>query len=108
MSSTVHAGPTSTRHPVSEWQRYLAWSPALLGVLVALLGLILTGGGVYLAILGGSPYYVLVGAMLLAAGCLMIRGRIGLLHLRRRVRLHCRLELLGSRPVGVGVDSPPC
>src|SRR5262249_61003728 len=59
----------------SELQRYLAWSPALLGGVVALLGLILAGGGAYLAWLGGSLYYVLVGAMLVA-GYLVIKGRI--------------------------------
>jgi quinoprotein glucose dehydrogenase len=45
-------------------------------MLVALLGFILAGGGAYLAALGGSLYYVLVGAMLLVAGCLMIKRRI--------------------------------
>src|SRR5262245_1344184 len=63
-------------YPASELQRYLAWSPALLGGVVALLGLILAGGGAYLAWLGGSLYYVLVGALLVAAGYLMIKGRI--------------------------------
>src|SRR5262249_54866160 len=76
MSSTVHTGSAPTRHLASELQRYLAWSPQLLGGIVALLGLILAGGGAYLASLGGSLYYVLVGAMLVAAGLLMIRGRI--------------------------------
>src|SRR5215813_4709696 len=76
MSSTVHAGPAPTRYRASGLQRYLAWSPALLGGVVALLGFILAGGGAYLAWLGGSRYYVLVGAMLLAAGYLMIKGRI--------------------------------
>src|SRR5215471_11146557 len=76
MSSTVHAGPAPTRHWASEAQRYLAWSPALLGALIALLGFILAGGGAYLAALGGSWYYLLAGAMLLVAGYLMIRGRI--------------------------------
>ena len=75
MTSTVHAGSAPTVR-ASELQRYLAWSPALLGGVVALLGLILAGGGAYLAWLGGSLYYVLVGAMLLAAGYLMIKGRI--------------------------------
>src|SRR5215468_5230206 len=76
MSSTVHAGPAPTRSWASELQRYLAWSPALLGALVALLGFILAGGGAYLAMLGGSPYYVLVGAMAVAAGYLMIKRSI--------------------------------
>src|SRR5262249_56796255 len=76
MSSTVHAEPAPTRDRASELQRYLAWSPALLGALIALLGFILAGGGAYLAWLGGSLYYVLVGAMLVAAGYLLIKGRI--------------------------------
>jgi quinoprotein glucose dehydrogenase len=39
-----------------------AWSSALLGTVIALLGVILAGGGAYLAALGGSWYYVAVGA----------------------------------------------
>jgi quinoprotein glucose dehydrogenase len=54
----------------------VAWSPALLGGVVALLGLILAGGGAYLAGLGGSLYYVMVGAMLIAAGYLLIKRKI--------------------------------
>src|SRR5215471_18233552 len=77
MSSTVHAGPTApARYRASELQKYLVWLPRVLGSIVALLGLILAGGGAYLASLGGSLYYVLVGAMLIAAGLLMIKGRI--------------------------------
>ena len=75
MSSTLHGGTVPTRYWASELQRYLAWSPALLGGVIALLGFILAGGGAYLAWLGGSLYYVLVGAMLLAAGYLLIKGR---------------------------------
>ena len=76
MSSILRAGLAPTGYWASELQRYLARAPALLGVLVALIGFILAGGGAYLAVLGGSRYYVLVGAMLLAAGYLMIKGRI--------------------------------
>ena len=76
MSSIPHAGSATTGYRASELQRYLAWAPALLGVLVALIGFILAGGGAYLAALGGSRYYVLVGVMLLAAGYLMIKRRI--------------------------------
>src|SRR5262244_4529939 len=75
MSSTLHGGTVPTRYWASELQRYLAWSPALLGGVIALLGFILAGGGAYLAWLGGSLYYVLVGAMLVA-GYLVIKGRI--------------------------------
>src|SRR5215813_8773377 len=77
MSSTVHAGPAATtRYRASELQRYLVWTPRLLGGVVAALGVILAGGGAYLASLGGSLYYVLVGAMLVASGLLMVKGKI--------------------------------
>jgi quinoprotein glucose dehydrogenase len=76
MSSTLHAGPAPTGYRASQSQRYLARLPALLGVLIALMGLILAGGGAYLAALGGSWYYVLAGVTFLAAGYLMIKGRI--------------------------------
>src|SRR5258708_16452736 len=76
MASTLHAGPAPTGYRASELQRYLARLPALLGALVALIGFILAGGGTYLAALGGSRYYVLVGAMPLSSGYLMITGRI--------------------------------
>ncbi|MHC2331698.1 quinoprotein glucose dehydrogenase [Bradyrhizobium sp. USDA 4454] len=77
MSSTVHTGPAAPpRDRTSELQRYLAWTPALLGGVIALLGCILAGGGAYLASLGGSLYYVVAGAMLIAAGLLMIKGKI--------------------------------
>src|SRR5262245_31736461 len=76
MSSTLHAEGATRGYRTSELQRYLALSPALLGGVIALLGLILAGGGAYLAWLGGSLYYVLVGAMLVAAGYLLIKGKI--------------------------------
>ncbi|WP_371929904.1 membrane-bound PQQ-dependent dehydrogenase, glucose/quinate/shikimate family [Bradyrhizobium sp. CCGUVB1N3] len=77
MSSTVDVAPAATtRHRASELQKYLALTPRVLGGIVALLGLILAGGGAYLASLGGSLYYVLAGVMLVAAGLLMIRGKI--------------------------------
>jgi quinoprotein glucose dehydrogenase len=60
----------------SQAPRRRAWSPALLGVPVALMGLVLAGGGAWLAALGGSWYYVLAGAMFLASGVFMIRRRM--------------------------------
>ncbi|KUM44916.1 glucose/quinate/shikimate family membrane-bound PQQ-dependent dehydrogenase [Pseudomonas sp. EpS/L25] len=49
-----------------------------LGVLIALLGLALGGGGVYLATLGGSPYFALGGVLLTLAGVLIaIRRPLG-------------------------------
>ena len=47
----------------------------LLGGLLALIGLVLAVGGAWLAILGGSPYYLLAGLGLMASGALLIRGR---------------------------------
>src|SRR5215467_2678051 len=76
MPSTLDAAPAPTRRWASALKRYFTRSPAVLGALIGLIGCILAGGGVYLAALGGSRYYVLVGAMLLAAGYLMIKGRI--------------------------------
>jgi quinoprotein glucose dehydrogenase len=52
------------------------WPRVLLGIAIALLGLVLAGGGTYLAALGGSWYYVVAGAMFLTAGYLVIKGRI--------------------------------
>ena len=48
------------------------WLTLLLGVLLAVIGLILTVGGVQLAALGGSWYYVLAGLALIASGVLLI------------------------------------
>jgi quinoprotein glucose dehydrogenase len=60
----------------AELHRALPRSPALLGVFVVLFGLILAGGGAYLAALGGSWYYALVGVMFVVAGYLMIKRKI--------------------------------
>ncbi|PVM87682.1 membrane-bound PQQ-dependent dehydrogenase, glucose/quinate/shikimate family [Caulobacter radicis] len=45
----------------------------LLGSLLVLIGLVLGVGGAWLAVLGGSPYYVLAGIGLLIAGVLVAR-----------------------------------
>ncbi|MFC3079681.1 membrane-bound PQQ-dependent dehydrogenase, glucose/quinate/shikimate family [Phenylobacterium terrae] len=48
----------------------------ILGVLLALIGLVLTIGGAWLAFIGGSPYYLLAGLGLCAAGWFLFRGRL--------------------------------
>ncbi|GFE74820.1 membrane-bound PQQ-dependent dehydrogenase, glucose/quinate/shikimate family [Novosphingobium sp. TCA1] len=53
-----------------------ALPPLILGGIIALIGLVLTMGGIYLAVLGGSAYYVLAGIALLASGALLIRRNI--------------------------------
>lgn len=45
------------------------------GVLVGLIGLILAVGGAWLATLGGSLYYLVVGVLLMSAGYLFLCGR---------------------------------
>ena len=47
----------------------------LLGALLGLIGLVLFAGGVWLAALGGSLYYVLAGAGLIVSGVLLARRR---------------------------------
>ena len=48
----------------------------IVGAILALIGLTLLGGGAWLAVLGGSLYYLLAGAGLLFAGVQLIRGRL--------------------------------
>jgi len=50
------------------------WLSIVLATLVALAGLGLLVGGVQLALLGGSPYYLLAGAALVATGYGLFRG----------------------------------
>lgn len=48
--------------------------PVFTGILVLLIGIVLLGGGGWLLVLGGSPYYALVGAGLALTGGLLMRG----------------------------------
>jgi len=48
----------------------------VVGVILVVIGLTLTLGGAWLALLGGSLYYVLAGLALIASGGLMIRRRL--------------------------------
>ena len=47
----------------------------ILGVLIGLVGIVLAAGGIWLAALGGSVYYLLVGLALMASGFLLVRGQ---------------------------------
>ena len=51
-----------------------SWAARILGVVLAPIGLVLLIGGVWLAVLGGSVYYLLAGLGLLASGYLLFRG----------------------------------
>ena len=52
------------------------WAAILLSIVMALIGIVLTGGGVWLVGLGGSPYYLIAGLLLLASAWFLFRGRI--------------------------------
>ncbi|RYD92866.1 MAG: membrane-bound PQQ-dependent dehydrogenase, glucose/quinate/shikimate family, partial [Sphingomonadales bacterium] len=49
--------------------------PRIAGVVLILIGAVFLAGGGYLATLGGSPYYLIVGLTLVASGVLYWRGR---------------------------------
>src|SRR4051794_13445974 len=55
----------------------MSWSPVLLGtgILVALMGLALGAGGIWLITLGGSWYYVLAGIGFLVTAYLLVTAR---------------------------------
>ena len=51
------------------------WWPRAFGVVLALVGLALAIGGVRLATLGGSWYYLIAGVVTLASGVLLLRAK---------------------------------
>src|SRR5215468_8261546 len=75
MSSILDAGSAPRAYRAPALDRVVARLPAALGALIALIGLVLACGGAYLAILGGSGYYFLAGALLLASGYLIAKRR---------------------------------
>jgi len=52
------------------------WAAILLAIVLGLIGIILTGGGAWLVVLGGSPYYLIAGILLLASAWFLFRGHI--------------------------------
>lgn len=52
------------------------WAATAVGVLLGLIGLVLVIGGAWLAFVGGSPYYLLAGLGLCAAGWFLLRGQV--------------------------------
>jgi len=51
-------------------------APLILGIVIAAIGLVLAIGGAWLAVLGGSVYYVLTGVAMIASGALLGRRRL--------------------------------
>ncbi|MBO9622895.1 MAG: membrane-bound PQQ-dependent dehydrogenase, glucose/quinate/shikimate family [Sphingomonas sp.] len=57
-------------------RRWGSWLAIVIGGIVAVIGLVLALGGAWLAALGGSLYYLVTGVAMVAAGALLVRGRI--------------------------------
>ena len=53
-----------------------AWAVVALGVVMFAIGVVLLVGGVWLAAVGGSWYYMLAGAALCAAGAALVLGML--------------------------------
>jgi glucose dehydrogenase len=47
----------------------------IFGALLVLFGLVMAGGGLYLVLVNGSPYYMTFGALLIASGVLVFLKR---------------------------------
>jgi quinoprotein glucose dehydrogenase len=54
----------------------MKWPARILAVLMALIGIILAGGGAWLVALGGSPYFLIAGLALLASAWFLFVGRL--------------------------------
>src|SRR3546814_3310397 len=52
------------------------WGAIFLGAVIAIIGLVLAIGGVWLAALGGSLYYVITGVAMMIAGWLLFRQQL--------------------------------
>ncbi|MEG2803690.1 membrane-bound PQQ-dependent dehydrogenase, glucose/quinate/shikimate family [Stenotrophomonas sp.] len=72
MSASPHAVPPDSSSPVRRPRHGLV---TLLSLVLVLLGLVLGGLGAWLAVLGGSWYYVLAGVGLLVSGVLLWGNR---------------------------------
>jgi quinoprotein glucose dehydrogenase len=52
------------------------WAATILAIVMAIIGIVLTIGGAWLAVLGGSLYYLIAGIALLVSAWLLFRGRL--------------------------------
>jgi quinoprotein glucose dehydrogenase len=53
-----------------------SWAAIPVAILMAIVGIVLTIGGAWLAVLGGSIYYLIAGVALLASAWFLFRGRL--------------------------------
>src|SRR3546814_9363 len=82
------------------------WAAIILGAVIAIIGLVLAIGGVWLAALGGSLYYVITGVAMMIAGWLLFRQQLlgGWLYIA--IVTHCHLGILGSGSERMGACAP--
>jgi quinoprotein glucose dehydrogenase len=52
------------------------WAATILAIIMGIIGLVLLAGGVWLALLGGSIFYLIAGIALLASAWFLFRGRL--------------------------------
>ncbi|HET7577631.1 MAG TPA: membrane-bound PQQ-dependent dehydrogenase, glucose/quinate/shikimate family [Sphingomicrobium sp.] len=52
------------------------WAATILAIIMAIIGIVLLAGGVWLALLGGSIFYLIAGVALLASAWFLFRGRL--------------------------------
>lgn len=57
-------------------QHKRSWSAIVLGTIIVAISVVLIVGGVWLAVLGGSLYYLIAGIAMFVAGLLLVRGRM--------------------------------
>src|SRR4026207_365736 len=70
------------------------------GIILALIGLVISGGGVWLAALGGSLYYFIAGIGILITGALLIARHRSALWVYAAVRVGTLIWAVGE----VGLD----
>ena len=63
-----HASKTSTQGH--------AWFARTVGVILVVIGAVLSAGGLWLVLVRGSPYYLLAGLGLVGSGALIVRRRV--------------------------------
>jgi quinoprotein glucose dehydrogenase len=52
------------------------WAATILAIVMAIIGIVLTVGGIWLAVLGGSIYYLIAGVAMLVSAWFLFRGRL--------------------------------
>jgi quinoprotein glucose dehydrogenase len=78
LSAAGRFGPILRRADITSGQEGSMkrnWAATILALIFALIGIVLGVGGAWLISLGGSPYYLIAGLLLLASAWFLSRGR---------------------------------